>query len=388
MLHAFAVSNYRSLRDLKLSLGALTVVTGANGSGKSNLYRALRLVQHAADGRLAEALANEGGIPSVQWAGPADLRSQVRRGGPVQGTARRAPLRIGLGFVCDDYSYAIELGLPAGGNPVAGGASRFRLDPEVKSEWVWQKPPRRRGNTWLERDGANVMLRDRDGEWSRLNFAPSSSRAILAELGEPERFPEVFALRERVRRWRFYDGFRTDADSPLRFARTSVQTEALANDGRDLAAALQTIIEIGDAETLHAAIDDAFPGSSLAIHGDDARLEVGLQVEGLLRALTATELSDGTLRYLCLLAALLSPRPPELLVLNEPEQSLHPDLLRPLARQIVAASRRSQVWVISHAAALVAALEDVSGDAAIELVRDHGETRVRGQGVLDEPAWP
>jgi predicted ATPase len=77
-----------------------------------------------------------------------------------------------------------------------------------------------------------------------------------------------------------------------------------------------------------------------------------------------------------------------LLVLNEPEQSLHPDLLRPLARQIVAASQRSQVWVVSHAAALVAALEDVSGMPAIELVREFGETRVRGQGILDEPLWP
>jgi predicted ATPase len=84
----------------------------------------------------------------------------------------------------------------------------------------------------------------------------------------------------------------------------------------------------------------------------------------------------------------MSPRPPELLVLNEPEQSLHPDLLRPLARQVVAAATRSQVWLISHARALVDALEDVSGTPAIELVREYGETRIVGQGLLDEPVWP
>lgn len=386
MLHTFAVSNYRSLRDLKLKLEPLTLVTGANGSGKSNLYRALRLLQQAADGRLAEAVAQEGGIPSLQWAGPADTRSQQKRGLQPQGTRSSTALRISFGFAADDVAYQIALGLPAGGNPVA--QSRFRLDPEIKSECVWQAPPQRKANTWLERDNSVALLRDADGEWQRLGFALSPSRSILSELAEPQRYPEVFALRERLRGWRFYDGFRTDADSPLRQPRTSVQTGALAHDGRDVAAALQTIVEIGDEEALHSAIDDAFPGSRLAILGDDARLEIGLDTHGLLRTLRAAELSDGTLRYLCLLAALLSPRPPELLVLNEPEQSLHPDLLRPLARQIVRASRQSQVWVISHAPKLVAAIEDVANIVAVELTRQSGETRIAGQGLLDEPVWP
>lgn len=388
MLRAFAVANYRSLRDFKLAIEPLTIVTGANGSGKSNLYRALRLLQQAATGSLAEALALEGGVPSVQWAGPADARAQARRGLAAHGATRKDPLRISFGFASEDVAYEIALGLPAGGNPVANG-SRFRLDPEVKSEHVWQAPPRRRSNTWLERDGDRVSLCDRDGDWSLLGYAPARSRSVLAELGEPERFPELFALRERLRCWRFYDGFRTDIESPLRAPRVAVQTDVIASDGRDIAAALQTIVEIGDAETLAAAIADAFPGSSLAIlGGDDARLQVGLQVEGLLRPLTAAELSDGTLRYLGLLAALLSPRPPELLVLNEPEQSLHPDLLPALARQIAATARRAQVWVISHSSRLVAALEDAGNCAAVRLVREAGETRVEGQGLLDEPRWP
>jgi predicted ATPase len=75
-------------------------------------------------------------------------------------------------------------------------------------------------------------------------------------------------------------------------------------------------------------------------------------------------------------------------VLNEPEQSLHPDLLKPLARQIVAASKRSQIWVISHAPKLVAAIEDAANLVAIELTREYGETRIVGQGLLDEPVWP
>jgi predicted ATPase len=383
MLSTFAVANYRSLRDVKLALHPLTVVTGANGSGKSNLYRALRLLAQAADGRLAEALALEGGIPSVQWAGPSNIRQQIKRGGAIQGTARSAPLRVRFGFAADDVAYEIALGLPA------PSSSRFAFDPEIKSEIVWQKPPRRASNTWLERETAHVRAREAGGAWSQLRFAPASNRSVLAELGEPERFPELFALRERMRGWRFYDGFRTDSESVLRQPRISVRTGVLAHDGRDLAAALQTIVEIGDAPSLHAAIDDAFPGSTLSIlDAGDARLQLALGIEGLLRPLSAAELSDGTLRYLCLLAALMSPRPPELLVLNEPEQSLHPDLLRPLARQIVAAAKRSQIWVISHARALVDALEDIGDASALELVREYGETRVSGQGMLDEPVWP
>ncbi len=383
MLTTLAVDNYRSLRELRLPLASLTVVTGANGSGKSNLYRALRLLASAADGSLAQRLAAEGGIPSVQWAGPDDIRHQARSGRPIQGTHRRdGPVRVGFGFAADDLAYEISLGLPT------PRQSMFALDPLIKSEAIWQMPPRRPANTWLTREGAQVRLRDRDGDWTALDFRAADSRSILGDLGEPERFPEAFALRERMRGWRFYDGFRTDADSVLRQPRVSVQTPVLADDGRDLAAAVQTILEIGDGEGLREAVADAFDGSLLAILADEgARLQVGLRTDGLLRPLIAMELSDGTLRYLCLLAALFSPRPPELLVLNEPEQSLHPDLLPALARQIAAAARRSQVWVVSHAPALVSALAE-AGAACVGLHRDNGETRIVGQGLLDQPSWP
>jgi predicted ATPase len=107
----------------------------------------------------------------------------------------------------------------------------------------------------------------------------------------------------------------------------------------------------------------------------------------VLRALDASELSDGTPRYLALLAALHSPRPPELLVLNKPESSLHPRVLGPLARQIINGARRSQVIVVSHAGVLVDAIGVARDVIRINHSKEDGETIVAGRNRLDEPAW-
>jgi predicted ATPase len=163
----------------------------------------------------------------------------------------------------------------------------------------------------------------------------------------------------------------------------------LDHDGADLAAALQTIEEIGDADGLHAAVDNAFPGSRLEVAaGEDGRFELRFHQHGLLRPLSAAELSDGTLRYLLWVAALLTPRPPELLVLNEPETSLHPDLLPALAALISTAATRTQVVVVTHARPLVRALESVDEETALlELEKEFGATELAGQDLLDRPAW-
>jgi predicted ATPase len=108
-----------------------------------------------------------------------------------------------------------------------------------------------------------------------------------------------------------------------------------------------------------------------------------MRMPGLKRSLRARELSDGTLRYLCLLAALLSPRPPALLALNEPETSLHPDLLEPLAKQMVNASRHSQLWVVTHSEKLAGLVERYSGESPIRLQLEAGETLVEGQRLVD-----
>jgi len=213
----------------------------------------------------------------------------------------------------------------------------------------------------------------------------------MTEHADPRDAPEMLTLREQMRSWRFYDHFRSDAEAPARQPQLGTRTPVLANDGADLAAALQTIREIGDGEALDRAVDDAFPGARIEIDAAGDRFQTLMHQHGLLRALTAAELSDGTLRYLLWIAALLTPRPPALLVLNEPETSLHPDLLPALGRLIAHAARESQVIVVSHASRLIAALEEAAAGGvelqSVVLEKRLGETRIANLDMSEIPRW-
>src|ERR1019366_4172647 len=113
MIQTLAISGYRSLRSLVLPLGSLNLVTGANGTGKSSLYRALRLLGDASLNSVVASLAREGGLSSTLWAGPETIARSVRTGEhPVEGTRRQKPVSLKLGFAGDTYGYAIDLGYP------------------------------------------------------------------------------------------------------------------------------------------------------------------------------------------------------------------------------------------------------------------------------------
>jgi predicted ATPase len=144
---------------------------------------------------------------------------------------------------------------------------------------------------------------------------------VFSQLADPNATPEVFLLREKIRGWRFYDYFRTDKDAPCRSPQLGTRTPVLHHDGSDLAAALQTICEIGDRDALDQSVSDAFPGSKLSVVFQPfGRFSIEFRQPGLLRPLSGGELSDGTLRYLLWIAALLTPRPPSMMVLNEPDK--------------------------------------------------------------------
>jgi len=350
-LRAFEVAGYRSLKRISLELAPLTVVAGPNGAGKTNVYRALHLLHAAATGTLAQAVLDEGGLPSLLWAG---------------GRQKKERARVELEVRWDELAYSLSIGLEP-------PPTRFPFDPHIKDERV-----RYEGVELCQRGEGSATARDAEGNRATFAYTLDHAQSLLAQLVEPHRFPVLSTLTRELAGWRFYHHLRSDAEAPSRRPRMGVRTTVLAGDGRDLAAAIATIYDIGDGARLDAHVERAFPGSHLEFSGDGraAQFAVAMRVPGMHRALEASELSDGTLRYLCLVAALLSPRPAPLLVLNEPETSLHPDLFAPLGELILDAARRSQLLVTTHAAALVAQLSKARDVRMVELRRDAAETLI------------
>src|SRR5260370_34440132 len=184
MLTTLAISNYRSLRKLVVPMQRLNVSTGANGSGKSSLYRALRLLADTAQGRVIPSLAREGGLQSTLWAGPESIARSVRQGDfPVQGTLRDKTVSLSLGFASDEFGYLIDLGLPA------AGTTAFELDPVVKQECVWHAPLPPPSTIVAERRGPVVRLRAQDDGWSVVTEAVSPFAPIMIHVADPPNRP-------------------------------------------------------------------------------------------------------------------------------------------------------------------------------------------------------
>ncbi|OBJ52859.1 AAA family ATPase [Mycobacterium sp. 1423905.2] len=382
MLQTVAIRGYRSLREVILPLGRLSIVTGANGAGKSSLYRALRLLADCGRGEVIASLAREGGLQSALWAGPEQL-SGARRTGKAEGTRRTRVVSLEMGFAADDFGYLVDLGMPQ----MAGIESAFALDPEIKREVLFAGPVLRNATTLVRRtrDFAEVSGETGRG-FTELCRSLPSYRSVLAEYAHPQALPELVAVRERLRGWRFYDGFRVDAAAPARQRQVGTRTPVLSDDGHDLAAAIQTIIEAGF-DDLSRIVAEAFDGATLAVDVNEGLFDLHLRQRGMLRPLRAAELSDGTLRFLLWAAALLSPQAPSLMVLNEPETSLHPSLVGPLASLIRVAAAQTQVVVVTHSRALLEFLGGADGAMEIELYKDFGETRITGQDLMTTPRW-
>jgi len=369
VLREIHASSYRSLRSIRFPAERLTVFVGPNGVGKTNLYRVLQLLQAAAGGMLSRELAAEGGMQSALWAG------QRRAGGPA-----RIVLSAGFGDMSYQveagviYSYRTEAGLPATCVPDA-----FPLEPQIKEEALLFHH-RGRETKLLERRGPAVMARDNEGSRVEVSRTLLASETALGAFDEPQRFPEVHAVRQTMLDWRFYHSLRTDADSPLRRPCLAVTSPTLASDGSNLAAVFATLAHIRkDTFDLDKAVDDAFPGATLSIPLPERDASIGMVFpDHPRRVFQASELSDGTLRYLSLMAVLSALRLPAFIALNEPESSLHPDLLEPLARLIAKASERTQIWLVTHSERLAAALAKHGRVRPRSVIKKQGETWIEG----------
>lgn len=219
-----STAGYRSLRAIHYPVGDLEVFVGANGVGKTNLYRGLELLRAAAENRLGLALAREG-MASALFARPRG------RGPPRMNFAAsfldqgRDPAR---------YRYEVEVGYPS----LAAGA--FRHEPEIKLEAL-QVTVGGRTVRLLDRKGGSVMARGDDGRPTEIDIDLLGSESALGRLQDPSRYPALDLVRRTLLEWRFYHDVRTDAASPLRRPCVLVASPTLASDGSNLAAVFATL---------------------------------------------------------------------------------------------------------------------------------------------------
>lgn len=356
------------MRQLSLDLENLNVFSGKNGAGKTNLYRSLQLVQAAALGTFAREIAAEGGMGAVLWAG----RRQ-------RNAAAVLKLSIDLAAGRDErvsYTYEIEAGVPS------PSAAAFPLEPQIKSETITFHH-RRRKHVLLKRRGPSVEARDRDGETRQLATDLLASETALAGLDEPGAFPDQHLVRKTLSSWRFYHDLRTDAESPLRKPCLATTALSLNSDGGNLAAVFATLRHIrADTNELDEAVESAFGGARLIVEQPIGDARFGMSFPefvldgGSHRVFDARELSDGTLRFLGLAGALFAYHRPPFVALNEPESSLHPELIYPLAQMIVAAADQSQVWIVTHSSDLCRAIETLAEVSARPVTKQGGATMV------------
>jgi predicted ATPase len=154
------VRGYRSVRDLSLPLARVNIITGANGTGKSNLYQALMLVGRAAQGQFAKAVAEEGGTPSLLWAG----------GERIRYTRKKPAKRFELTVEDDRFAFSFAAGLPKPSS-LPPGRSLFGADPEVKEEKLF-----------LRDDDKSVLMLDRQGPSTSLRNAEGKMEEYALEL--------------------------------------------------------------------------------------------------------------------------------------------------------------------------------------------------------------
>jgi predicted ATPase len=364
-LREFSASHYRSLRRITFPITDLDVFVGPNGAGKTNLYRALELIRAAAANTLGSDLAGEG-LAEAFWAG-------TRPRGPAQIkfsavlSDQRAPSGRGI------YEYEVVVGFPQ----CTSGS--FALEPDIKEESITLSNGQRRVRLF-ERKHHRLMVRDEAGRPTDVEIDLLGSETVLGRLEDPSRYPALDLVRRTLLGWRFYHDLRTDASSPMRRPCVAVASPSLASDGANLAAVFATLAFIReDTVDLDAAVDHAFSGAKLIVMQEGNAASFGMTFRDFPdRVFSATELSDGTLRFLALAGALLAYRLPSFVAFNEPESSLHPDLIEPLAGLLVQASRRAQIWLVTHSERLAAAVA-ATGRGRVRVVKkSDGATWIEG----------
>lgn len=352
-------------KGIDLPLKALNVLIGPNGSGKSNLLEILALLRSAPT-NLPAPVKEMGGVREWLWKGPQPVR-EARVEVLIDYSQGKTPLRHTLAIT--DH----------------GG--RFEVVDE-RIEYASPAPVKNEPYFFYRFQNGNPVLNEFHGgterRLKRETVLPEQS--ILSQVRDPERYPPLTWLQNRYEQIRLYRNWSFGPGAALRREQSTHDRSDVLNDGgENLALVLSRIrsrvkADLRDSlQKLYEGVEDV----NLSIEG--GKVLLFLEESGG-REIPATRLSDGTLRYLSLLAILLHPEPPPLVAIEEPELGLHPDIVAHVAKLLVRASERTQLLVTTHSRMLVEALgEDPSRILVCE--KEEGESRISRLDAQRLAAW-
>ncbi|WP_437671914.1 AAA family ATPase [Sorangium sp. So ce131] len=365
-IQKLSIAGFRSLRDVTWQPGRLNVVIGPNGSGKSNLLRALALLQKSALGELPQEILRWGGIAPLLWDGAVQEISWTVKTDP--GGRGRAP-------VTEALTYELRL-------RQLGGTSAYRIEHEqLASHHLEENGQKPEPKKLLERrPGHAVTFDSQERRLAAHEGSVLDEQSLLSLTAGPFGNAQVLGFRDVVSGWSIYHDVHVDQQAPLRQAAVARMDRRIAVDGQNLIPVLHTLYtgsrdfkRVVD-EAMRAAFSDdyeelVFPPAA------DQRVQLRVRWRSLRTEQAAADLSDGTVRFLLLLAILASPSPADLIAIDEPEAGLHPSMLPIVAELAADAAERSQVVLTTHSDQLLDAFTAEPPVTTVTRWQD-GETRL------------
>lgn len=337
----FSVDGFRSLKEVTWAPGDLNVLIGPNGSGKSNLLRAVELLQEAGTGDLDKAIVRQGGLQSILWGNKPlgqlrwdiDLELGPTIWPPLPQQAIR-PKRL---------AYELILG------PL--GRLGYRIEREMLRGYAQEEV---QGFKYFERDAKEVILFDSEGR--RRSTSPAQieeTRTILAQTSQMFSGPETFLLYRYVKGLGIYQDSSVDQDSAVRKSAVTRRELQLSRNGDNLVSVLHSLyttdkefkFQLNDA--MIAAFGKEFEELEFP-PAEDQRIQMRVRWKTFKVPHPAADLSDGTLRFLMLIAVLANRSRGDLVAIDEPETGLNPSMFPIVAELAAEASRSSQIVFTTH----------------------------------------
>lgn len=357
LIHTIKLNNFLSFGDqaTEIQLRNLNVIIGPNGSGKSNLLEAIELIRSAPKDLLTP-IRDGGGVRDWLWKG-AKRTPIASINAVIENPSNTANIRYVLSFT--EVSQRFEL--------TDERVEREQPDHGYTKPYLFYKFEHGHGVL-------NVKGQQRKLQHEEIELGQS----ILSQRKDPDQYPEItylgnaFLKIKLYREWSF--GRYTVPRLPQK---ADLPNEFLEPDASNLGLVLNRLRRepavkkrlLSALKALYEGIDDydvQIEGGTVQVFFHEGRFTV-----------PATRLSDGTLRYLCLLAILCHPKPPPLVCIEEPELGLHPDVLPTLAELLKEASRHCQLIVTTHSDVLVDAMSDQPESVLVAEKTEQGTSLTR-----------